>query len=119
MADPRYILVIDDEATRAFVSLLLMNEGYDVLTATDGKMALDQLTDCTPTLILLDMRMPQMDGVAFVDAYHNRPELHAPIILMTAGRETPDSALTLNIAGFLAKPFNLDALLSLVERYIP
>ena len=112
------LVVDDDDAIQAFVSMLLANEGYSVTTASNGAEALQFLSQEHPALILLDLRMPAMDGRTLTQAYHRMPGPHAPIIVMTAGRNTDESTNDLNIQGFLAKPFDLNDLLKLIEQHL-
>ena len=116
----RLILVVDDDmAIRDFITMALQEEGYEVATAEDGNAALRLAAERQPTLILLDMRMPRMDGATFIQKYKQIASAHAPIVVLTAGREVTQSAESLGVNGFLPKPFNLDELLDLVEHYAP
>lgn len=113
------VLVIDDDASiRQFVDLALTDEGYEVLLAAHGQAALELVEQRPPDLILLDLRMPAMDGWTFARTYQARAPNGAPIIALTAGRASEDSITDLAVAGFLAKPFNLDDLLDLVARHV-
>src|SRR5688500_18835196 len=67
------VMVIDDEPDiQTFIRLAPEDEGYDVLTASDGAGALDLLYTARPSIILLDLRMPGMDGQTFVETYRAR-----------------------------------------------
>jgi len=113
----RILLIDDDEAIREFVSMALGDEGYQIITAADGAAALD-LIDCyPPSLILLDMRMPLLNGWSFAQVYRQLPGPHVPIIMLTAARDAVDYAAQIDADSFLAKPFDLSALLDLVEQY--
>lgn len=117
MSTPRRILIVDDdEAILEFVEMALSDEGYDAMTAVDGAQALELASQTPPDLILLDMRMPVMDGWQFARAYRDTPGPHAPIIVMTAARDAEAIATEIHADGYLAKPFSLDDLLTLVER---
>jgi CheY-like chemotaxis protein len=118
MSEVGQILVVDDdEGIREFVELALSDEGYQVATASHGAAALEFLVDQLPAVILLDMRMPIMDGWAFARAYRQRPGPHAPIIVVTAAREAADRAKEIGAEGVLSKPFFLAELLAAVEPY--
>ena len=111
----RRVLVVDDDDTiRELIAMALVDEGYEVETAVHGKEALDQVGKCALSLILLDMRMPVMDGWEFAQVYHQLPGPHAPIIVLTAGRDAANAAAQIGAAGFLAKPFDLERLLGIV-----
>lgn len=119
MATSQPVLVVDDdESIREFVSVALTDEGYTVLTARDGAVALQWVSRQRPGVILLDMRMPVMDGWEFSRAYRSTPEPHAPIIVVTAARDAADRAAQIDADGYLAKPFDLLDLLAIVERYL-
>lgn len=118
MSGRRCVLVVDDdEAIRQYIEWALSDEGYDVLAASDGAVALDVLMRQSPDLILLDMRMPVMDGWAFASAYHALPPPHAPIVVITAARTEQNPAAEIGAAGSLAKPFDVEELLSVAECY--
>ncbi|HOG48286.1 MAG TPA: response regulator [Anaerolineae bacterium] len=113
----RILIVDDDESILDFVCEAVADEGHEALTATDGAIALDLTRTQPPDLILLDMRMPIVDGWAFAEAYQARPGPHAPLVVMTAARDAADIANDIHAAGYLAKPFALDDLLAVVERF--
>jgi DNA-binding response OmpR family regulator len=110
------ILVIeDDQEIRDFLSLVLEAEGYAVRTAPNGAVGLDLLRQETAALIVLDMRMPVMNGWDFVSAYRGRPGPHAPILVLTAARDVEQTAREVQADRFLGKPFNLEEFLRVVR----
>lgn len=114
------ILVVDDDETiLSTIEFLLVDAGYPVIVASNGKEALACAKQHPPCLILLDMKMPIMDGWAFVIAYREQPESHAPIIMMTAAHEPAGRADAIAADAYITKPFNIDQLLALVHRYAP
>jgi DNA-binding response OmpR family regulator len=114
--DEKPILIVeDDPLIRENLQEALQSEGYLALTAENGQVALDLVTMRPPQLILLDLRMPMMDGWAFVRALRERGST-VPIIVMTAERNGRMWAEQLAAAAYLAKPYDLDELLALVER---
>ena len=120
MSSGRRVLVVDDdENIRDFVVLALTEEGYEVVTAPDGRVALDLAAAQPPALILLDMRMPVMDGWAFALAYRALPPPHAPIAVLTAARDAAKYAAEISADAHLAKPFGLAELSRLVARFVP
>lgn len=120
MSPVGHILFIDDdESIREFVTMALTDEGYRVSTAPHGAAALEQVNREQPNLILLDMRMPIMDGWAFLKAYDSTPQPHAPIIALTASRNSPDVKVPAEVDGLLAKPFDLNELIELIGQYVP
>ncbi len=113
----RVLVVDDDESIRDFVSLALSEEGYEVMTAAHGAAALNLLGESQPDLILLDMRMPTMDGWEFSRIYRSAPGPHAPIVVLTAARDVTGRATQVQAEACLGKPFDVDELLDLVGRY--
>src|SRR5215831_9417053 len=100
MSPAEYILFVDDdESIREFVSMALTDEGYDVITASHGAAALDMVRQNKPALILLDMRMPIMDGWAFLKAYEQTPGPHVPVIALTPSRNAPDAKVPPEVSG--------------------
>ena len=112
----RVLVVEDDESIRDFVHMALADAGYEVVEASDGVVALALIGTSRPDVILLDMLMPVMDGWNFARLYHERPGPHVPIIVVTAARDAAARAGQINAAGFLAKPFRLDALFACVAE---
>ena len=110
------VLVVDDEADiRATVTAMLEVEGYDVEEAANGADALYVLEMRRPDLILLDMRMPVLDGWGFASELRRRGH-RTPIVVMTAARDASRWAADIAAAAFVAKPFGFDDLISAVER---
>jgi two-component system, chemotaxis family, chemotaxis protein CheY len=111
------VLVVDDDpAIRAFVSQALVAEGYEVQTATNGAEALNLIGQQPTHIVLLDMKMPVLDGWGFMKAYC-RQEQRAPIIVFSAHIKGSEQLLCAQ--AFLAKPFDLETLLDLVAKYAP
>lgn len=110
------VLVVDDEPDiRATVSAMLEIEGYRVMEATNGADALAAVERGAPDLILLDMRMPVLDGWGFADELRRRG-LRIPIVVMTAARDAATWAAEIAASDYLAKPFGFDDLISAIER---
>jgi two-component system, chemotaxis family, chemotaxis protein CheY len=116
-ATGRIMVIDDDEAIREFVSWVLSDDGYEVVTANHGAVALGMLERWHPDVILLDMRMPVMDGWEFSRAYREMDNSHAPIVVLTAARDAADSADEIGADGYLSKPFDLLDLLDVVRRF--
>src|SRR4029077_4328583 len=114
----KLILVVDDEESmRHFLAKTLRREGYDVVTAHDGPDALAAAQDRPPDLVLVDVRMPGMDGVAVMRSLRSTlPRL--PVVLMT-GYATVQHALTAMKQGatdYVTKPLRVDAVRATVAR---
>jgi len=117
MAQARILVVDDDTSIRSFVEMALDGEGYAVSTANNGAQALVVTGEVQPDLILLDMRMPIMDGWTFARRYRDQAGPHAPIVVITAATDAGERAAEIQADGYLGKPFDLDELLGLVSRY--
>jgi UDP-3-O-[3-hydroxymyristoyl] N-acetylglucosamine deacetylase len=112
------ILVVDDEANiRRTLRGVLADEGYEVVEAPDGRRALELLEQTLPRLAIVDIWMPEMDGIELVAKMRQQaPEV--PVIVIS-GHGTIDTAVRVIRMGafdFLEKPFQLDALLRMVDR---
>ncbi len=111
------ILVIDDDpALLDTVSMILQDEGYVVEQATNGAEGLAMIDRVRPALVVLDMRMPVMDGWGFVRALGDR-RTTVPILVMTAAQDARRWAYEVGADGFLAKPFEIDDLIAAVARH--
>ncbi len=109
------LLVEDDAAMAATMVRALRTNGYEVELATDGERALALVSSRTFALILLDLRLPLVDGYAVLEKLRKRD--HVPIIVVTAGTELADrlKAFELGAVDFLAKPFWIEELLARVQ----
>ena len=113
------ILVVDDDPTiLATVADALDLEGYPVVTATNGEEALAVLEGDPkpPMLVLLDMRMPVLDGWGFMRAVRERG-LSLSVVVMTAAADARRWAREIDAHGVLPKPFELDELIAAVQRF--
>lgn len=113
----RILLVEDDAAIREAMVEVLGELGYEVMTASDGEEGLRlAAAEPVPCLVLLDWRMPGIDGPIFLGRLRALPRgAEFPVILSTADRAASD-AVDRQVAGVLSKPFDLDALLEILER---
>ncbi len=113
------VLVIDDDVDIVeSIREVLEDEGYSVVTARNGEEALQLLTNVTPSVILLDLAMPRMDGGEFRELQLRSPTLATiPTIVMSAADRTPEKAAPLEPHECLVKPIKLATLLEAVGRY--
>ncbi len=117
---PLKILVCDDE--RHIVRLIQVNlerQGYQVLTAYDGKEGLEKVRSEKPDLLVLDVMMPYMDGFEVLKALRREPETEAlPVIMLTAKAQDKDVFEGYHYGAdmYLTKPFNPMELVSFVKR---
>jgi CheY-like chemotaxis protein len=110
------LVVDDDEGVRAVMATALEDEGWVVQTAENGKTALETLRWARPEAIILDLRMPVMDGLAFAELYREFPEPRAPLILISA-TVTQSAVLATGAVTGLRKPVDLSVLLDTVNRH--
>jgi CheY-like chemotaxis protein len=111
------VLVVDDDASiRDMLDMALAGEGYEVVVAIDGAAALDAARRSPPDVVLLDVKMPNVDGAEFVRRYRAEPGAHAPIVLITATTAAAERAAELGTEGYLGKPFDLETLLEMISR---
>lgn len=121
MSDLSVLVTEDDEDLLDLIVLMLESEGYHVWTAHNGQEALDRLSEGMPDLILLDMRMPVMNGWEFAAEYHRRyaDTAHkAPIIVVTAAEHVAKRAQEIQAEDYLAKPFTPDELVRKVGAHV-
>ncbi len=109
MADrpPRILLVDDEESIRTLLSYPLRKDGYEVITAVDGKEALDRFRETTFDLVVLDVMMPVLDGLEVCRVLRARSTV--PIIMLTAKTEEVDKIVGLELGAddYITKPFSV------------
>jgi class 3 adenylate cyclase len=120
--DRPLILVVDDVPDNVeIVRLRLESQSYDVITAHDGLMALEQVARARPDLVLLDVMMPRLDGIETVKRLKSDPTLpFIPVILLTAKGETKEVVAGLDSGAdeYLTKPVDHGALLARVRAML-
>jgi len=114
MTAPLLLVVDDDPDMRELVGEALVAKGYRVLEASDGEDALQQIAGAEPQLILLDMRMPIMDGWEFARVFRERYGQRIPIVVMTAAEDSKQRASEIGATNNLGKPFELARLYKVV-----
>ena len=118
------ILVCDDDADiAAAVSIYLRAEGYEVVTAADGREALEICANEKLSLLILDIMMPVLDGISALSALRadaDSPAGNLPVILLTAKGEDADKVLGLNLGAddYIAKPFHPAELVARVKAQL-
>lgn len=113
------LLIIEDQAPmRRNIALMLELEGYEVFTAENGRIGLEQARQHRPDLVLCDVMMPEMDGYSVVQALREDPDLAAtPFIFLTAKSDRNDVRVGMNFGAddYLTKPVVRDDLLAAVQ----
>ena len=114
--DIKTILVVEDEASIAeVVSLYLKRAGYNVQTASDGKQAMNSFERRRPDFVILDLMLPEMDGLSLTQWLRERSNV--PIIMLTARRQEIDriTGLEMGADDYVVKPFSPQELVSRVR----
>jgi len=117
--DPRRILMVDDEPSLLMlVADALTDEGHEVRLAATGAQALELLETWLPDVILLDLTLPEMSGREFRERQRALPSPHRdiPVVVVTGAHQHDDIVEDLGAIGLLSKPFDLDALVMLVNE---
>lgn len=111
----RVAVVDDDRMIREMLELGLSREGFEVATASDGASALDLVKRFEPEVIVLDIMMPKIDGLALVPML--REISHAPILMLTAKGDLEDKVRSLASGAddYLVKPFAFEELIARVQ----
>jgi two-component system chemotaxis response regulator CheY len=116
-------LVVDDSATmREMVSYTLKQAGFEPLVGKNGQEGLEQLSGAPVDLIITDLNMPVMDGLAFIKAVRTRDEYKfTPILMLTTESQVEMKAQgkAAGATGWLVKPFNPEMLLQVIAKVVP
>ncbi|MCL5961730.1 MAG: response regulator [Chloroflexi bacterium] len=113
------VMVVEDDLDLLdLIAVILTEEGYRVVPATDGRDALAKVAKEMPALILLDVWMPVMDGPEFLARFRRMYDHATPIVLLTAAEEGRIADAEIQAEGHLSKPFDLDELLRCVAVYV-
>src|SRR3954447_2997669 len=112
------ILVVDDEANaRAALSEILRDEGYATETAADGFKALGKLEEFAPDVVLTDLKMPGLDGIAFMEKAKSASPQTVFVVMTAFGTiSSAVSAIKKGAENYLTKPLDYEALSAVVDR---
>ena len=116
---PRILVVEDDPAIAELITSVLEDDGYDVRWAPNGEVGLVDFEASPADLILLDMRMPVMDGWEFGYEFRRRYNHTTPIVVLTAAESAARRAREALADCFLGKPFDLRDLRRIAQRFAP
>ena len=119
MSTPQTILVVEDEPSIAsFISLYLKNAGYNVRAVTAGGAALTSVVAETPSLVILDLNLPDIDGIEVCRRIRKSSDV--PILMLTARDEDVDKIIGLEVGAddYLTKPFNPRELVARVKSVL-
>lgn len=122
MADRKRVLVVDDEPDVLLLCRVNLEfEGYEVVEASDGVEALEQMRATDPDLVLLDVMMPRLDGWQVLEQAKADPQIEdIPIVLLTAKVQDADQlrGFDLGAAEYITKPFSPLALSQTIEEVL-
>lgn len=114
------VLVVDDEPQVVWMlQFSLEAEGYQTISARDGRTALDEIMEHRPGMVLLDIMMPVMDGWSVLEELRTLPAEERPRVVVVSARASVrdrEKAVELGADAFVAKPFNMDDLLGVVHE---
>jgi CheY-like chemotaxis protein len=112
----RVLVIDDDDDLRMLIAAVLEAEGYSVDVAADGAEGLASVEHALPDVVVLDMKMPRMDGPTFARELHRQYGHRAKVLVLTAADDARRRAEEVNADGWLGKPFDLDALVAAVRK---
>src|SRR5262249_15740009 len=113
------ILIVDDtEASLEIISAMALSMGHEVIKATNGMEAVKSAIESRPHLVLMDMRLPGVDGMQAAAAIRNiSPLVGLPIVMMSSHHQEPSAEPQRHWDGFLKKPPNYEALSEVIDRF--
>ena len=114
------VLVIDDEkAYTKVMSMVLCEYGFDTFPVNSANEAWELLKEITPDLVLLDVMMPEVDGISFLSEFRRQSEHRTtPVLVVTAYTETREAAMTAGASGYLKKPFSAEQLRNSIGEFL-
>lgn len=118
---PRVLYIEDDANNRMLVRRILMASGFEVEEAENAMKGIRMAEQNPPDLILMDISMPDMDGLTATTRIRNTPSIASiPIVALTANVMQGDKERTLNAGcdGYIGKPIDVDTFVDLVAQYI-
>lgn len=115
---PLVLLVEDDMNLRAMLAALLHDEGCDLIIAADGFDALAALDQHNPQVVVLDWRMPVVDGRTFLRALRHEYRRQTPVVVISATHADESVILEAGADAYLHKPFRIDDLVTAMRRLL-
>jgi len=117
----KILSVDDDTSVRETLRDRLVRQGWDVAAVCDGHQALAAAAENKPDVVLLDIHMPQMDGLTALECFRRDPDLSdVPVMMVTGSSQVSDisRAASCNVADYVTKPFNATDLVTRVEQVL-
>ena len=115
---PHVLIVEDNPETRRGIADALEDEGIATVAVADGGVALRACVERDPSVIVLDLALPEMDGAMFADAYSRLPGSAARIIVVSGTDGSAEAAAKIGAEAYLSKPFRLDHLIQAVKALL-
>jgi len=118
---PKVLIIEDDEKNMYLFTFMLEKNGYEVIQARDGREGVDLAGRVKPTLIILDIQLPEMDGYAVARALRSNSALaDVPIVAVTSYAMAGDRERTMDAGctGYIEKPINPETFMADVEQHL-
>jgi len=116
------LLIVDDSASmRQLVSFALKDAGYDVISAVNGKDALDKLNGTKVEMVITDLNMPEMDGIEFIKQFRTQAGYRfTPVVMLTTESQEAkkQEGKQAGASGWIVKPFTPDQLVGVVKKFV-
>jgi DNA-binding response OmpR family regulator len=114
----KILIIEDEESTLEVLHYNIVRRGYDVEIARDGEDGLRMILHRSPDLVLLDIKLPGIDGWEVLQRINSAGHIQSKIVIVSAGTQTCDRlrAQSQNVSLFVAKPFDLPLLLSSIAQ---
>lgn len=118
MMETRKILIADDDhIEKESLATILQREGYETITASDGKEALEKINESPPDLVLTDLKMPYLNGLELLsEVKANYPEIEVIIITGYATVESAINAMKVGAIDYISKPFNVEEVKIIIKK---
>lgn len=117
----RILIVEDEESLLKLESILLSSKGYQVVGATDGRAAMDELNRSKPDLVLLDIMLPGMDGFEVCRLIKENPDTsHIPVVMLSARKNRQDIQRGGEVGAdaYVTKPFKSAKIVEIIESLL-
>lgn len=114
-AEPTILIADDDDDVRESLIDIIHTAGWHAVAARDGEEALSQVRAAAPHAVVIDYRMPGMNGAEVIRALREQ-KVQVPVILITAAGEIEELAREAGVRCFLCKPFGIDELITILRR---